>query len=91
MALATGTSQPQLLPKQKKGKNRDGVNTTSFLNLTTAALVLFLPWCASMEIERHNCSRSERPHHFSKAQSALARQQYFHAGSLVKTLALVCQ
>ena len=91
MALATGPSRPQLLPKQQKGKNRDGVNMTSFLNLTAAALVLFLPWCASIEINRRNCSRFERPHHLSKTQSARKRDQYFHAASSVKILALICQ
>lgn len=66
MALATGPSWPQLLPKQNKGKTRDGVNMTSFLNMTTATFVLFLPWCASIETKRHNCSRFERPHRLSK-------------------------
>lgn len=91
MALATRPSRPELFPKEKKGKNRDGVNATSFPNLTTVAFVLFPPRCASVGIERHNCSRFERPHRLSKTQSAHKRDQYFHAASLGKILALVCQ
>lgn len=91
MALATGPSRAELLPNQKKGKTRDGVNATSFPNLTTVAFVLFPSRCASIGVERHNCSRFERPHRLSKTQSAHKRDQYFHAAPLVKILALVCQ
>lgn len=52
MALATDPSQSQLLPKQMKGKKLDGVNMTSFLNLTVAAFVLFLLRHASIEMEK---------------------------------------
>lgn len=79
MALATGPSPQQLFPKQKKGENREAINTASFLNLTTAALVLFLLQCASRGITRHNGSRFERAHCLSEVPSAHRRDRCFRA------------